>query len=123
MHKITKPAPGTMILIIIPTPRLPKIRNGAKFNLHFLSIVIPPIHNIQRITRLLLILKFGIHMPHHMITKVITNMQTLQVPKFRQFEIKILKKNQKVFHCFFGINLDHVTSTAGHTTRIVLGGG
>lgn len=74
----------------------PKVRHRTKLHLQPPPVVIPSIHHIQRIRRLLLVAELGIHVSHHMIAQIIANVQRLQHAELGQLLEEILEEAQEV---------------------------
>ncbi len=106
MHKVTKPSPGTDVLVKIPTPRLPEIRHRRKLHIHDFTVVIPAVHDVEGVARLLLVGEFDVDVSDHVIAEVVAYVEGVDAAEFSEFGVEVLEEGEEILAGFFGVNLD-----------------
>lgn len=96
MHEITKPGPGTDILIVVPTPCLPEVSDGGKLDVHFPAVVVAAVHSLQRIGRILLVEEFDVDMSDDVISQIVTDMQFVDPSVLSKLQEHVLVKIEEV---------------------------
>lgn len=79
VHKITIPAAVTVILLILPASRLPKIRHGREISDNGPARIEPPLQGLQGRGGLVLLLEQNIDVANHVVGEVVADVEALHL--------------------------------------------
>jgi hypothetical protein len=93
MNKVTKPGSRARSLVIIPTPRFPKLGHGRKLHRHGDTVVIPSVHDVFRVGSVFFLRKLDVHVSNHVIAQIVHDVQFLNGTEFTKFRVRLQNKN------------------------------
>jgi hypothetical protein len=108
VHEVAEASPGALPRVVLPAARLAEVSHGAELGCELLACVETPLQCSHGCLRVLFLHKLDVDVAHHVVPKVVTYIDLINLPELGELGENVLVKGLELLLDLALVELGHL---------------